>query len=252
MSRFLTTLLTIGTLFATALSAATARADGGSLKGRFVYDGAAPAAMPLSITKDTEVCGKHNLVDESLVVAADGSLANVVVWLRTKDVPAPAAKADDKVTLDNHNCHFEPHVVGMQMGQTLEVKNSDPVAHNTKIDGQNLQVNPLIQAGTSFTQLVDAPEALPAPVSCSIHNWMSAKLVIRPNPYFAVSDAKGNFEIKNLPAGEYEFQVWQEKAGYITTAEVGGQSVTWPKGRVKWAAGTDLGTIKLSAEQFNK
>ena len=81
---------------------------------------------------------------------------------------------------------------------------------------------------------------------------MNAKLVIRPNSFFAVSDAKGNFEIKNLPAGEFEFQVWQERAGYITKAEVGGQNVIWPKGHVKWTAPGDLGAIKLSADQFNK
>ena len=130
-----------------------------SLKGRFVYDGSIPTATPLTITKDQEVCGKHDLVDESLVVAPDGSLANVVVWLEMKGIHAAEGKPDQKVVLDNLNCHFIPHVLAMEMGQTLEVKNSDPVAHNTKIDGQNLQVNPLIQAGTSFTQLVGARKA---------------------------------------------------------------------------------------------
>ena len=47
---------------------------------------------------------------------------------------------------------------------------------------------------------------------------MSARLVVRPNPYFAVSDAKGNFEIKDLPAGELEFQVWHEHCGYVQKA----------------------------------
>ena len=85
-----------------------------------------------------------------------------------------------------------------------------------------------------------------------MHAWM----VVRPNPYFAISDKDGNFEIKDLPVGELEFQVWQERSGYVTDAKIGGQATKWPKGRVKWTIEdgktTDLGEMKLAAAQFNK
>ena len=183
-----------------------------------------------------------------------GGIANVVVWVYTKKVkvnPEYAKTATDKVELDNKNCHFIPHVVGLRVGQTLVIKNSDPVAHNTKIDGLNTQINPLIPAGTAANKSSTLPKTSPAPVSCSIHGWMHAWMVVRPNPYFAISDKNGNFEIKDLPAGELEFQVWQEKSGYITDASVGGQEVKWPKGHVKWTIEadktTDLGEMKLGA-----
>ena len=201
-----------------------------------MYDGAAPAPEPLKIDKDTEVCGKNNLVSETLVVGADGGLANVVVWVRSKVSKASEGEGpttrwcSTTTTAISSRTWWESRSVRRWKSRTLR----SPVAHNTKIDGLNLQVNPLIQAGTSFTQAIDAPETLPAMVSCSIHSWMNARLVIRPNPYFAISDAKGNFEIKNLPDGELEYQVWHERAGYVTKAEVAGQPVTWAKGRVKW------------------
>ena len=85
---------------------------------------------------------------------------------------------------------------------------------------------------------------------------MIGTLLVRPNPYFAVSNKDGAFEIKNLPAGEIEFQVYQEKCGYVEDAELEGKKVNWPKGvfKVMIQAGkdTDLGDIKLGAKQFAK
>lgn len=246
--------------------AAANAAEWGSIKGRFVYDGTAPVQAKLNIDKDQATCGGHDLVDQSLEVAPTGGIANVVVWIAAKTIdnkpqkvkvnPGFAKTADAKVELNNKNCHFIPHVVGLRVNQTLVIKNSDPVAHNTKIDGLNTQINPLIPADTSSEQVIDAAENVPAPVSCSIHGWMHAWMVVRPNPYFAISDKDGNFEIKDLPAGELEFQVWQEKSGYVTDASVGGQEVKWPKGHVKWTVEadktTDVGEMKLGAAQFNK
>ena len=233
-------------------------ADWGSLKGRFLFDGDAPAPAPINADKDPQVCGKMNLVNESLVVSPDKGLANVVVWVRSKVKPHPdyAATDDAKIELNNIGCHFVPHVVAMRVGQTLVVKNSDPVGHNTKVDGTSTQFNQTIPANGSSDQSIDGPESLPAPVSCGIHPWMSAKLVVRPNPYFAVTDKDGRFEIKNLPAGELEFQIWHELPGFVTKGNIGGSDATWEKGRVKWTIEpgktTDLGDIKLAADQFKK
>ena len=56
---------------------------------------------------------------------------------------------------------------------------------------------------------------MPVKVACNIHPWMNAWLVVKDHPYMAVSDDNGKLEIKNLPAGEWSFQIWQEKAGYL-------------------------------------
>ena len=260
MSSFYRNLMVLSVVASIALAATAATADDwGSLKGRFVFDGTAPVPAKLTIDKDVAVCGSHNLVDQSLEVGPTGGIANVVVWVYAKKVkvnPEYAKTATDKVTIDNHNCHFEPHVVGLRVGQTLVIKNSDPVAHNTKVDGEITQFNQLITSGSSIEVSIDGPEKLLAPVGCSIHPWMNAKMVVRSNPYFAISDKNGNFEIKDLPAGELEFQVIQERSGYITGATVGGQEAKWPKGRVKWTIDadktTDLGEMKIGAAQFNK
>jgi hypothetical protein len=166
--------LAIVILAATIVSAA----DWGTLTGRFVYDGKAPSPQPLSITKDQEVCSKApQLVDEGLAVDDKGGLANVVIWVRTKSVevnPDYAKNANDKIVLDNHHCRFDPHVLGMRDTQTLEIKNSDPMGHNTNLALiANAPFNVIIPAGSTSDKKIDGAEQLPATITCNIHPWMN-------------------------------------------------------------------------------
>lgn len=232
----------------------------GTLKGRFTFGGVAPAASELKADKDVEVCGKHKLLSEEMVVGADKGVANVVVFVRDKSVkvhPDLAATKNEKVVLDNKDCRFEPHVAVVQTGQTLVLKNSDTVGHNSNVATiKNPPSNSLIPAGGESTVTFSNDEAIPAQVTCNIHPWMKSWLVVRPNPYAAVSKADGSFEIKNVPAGgELELQLWHEKAGYIGEVTIGGKAEKIAKGRkkVKVAAGdNDLGEMVLDASLFNK
>ena len=185
-----------------------------SVKGRFVVDGAAPTRTPLNIDKDQAVCGNHDLFNESVVVNGK-SIANVVIYVRTPKIPIHddyKQSAAAQVPVDNKNCRFEPHVSNIRVGQTLVVHNSDPVAHNTNIAGKKLQANPLIPSNGSVEFKVEDTESTPVSLSCNIHPWMRGRLVVTSNPYCAVSKEDGTFELKNLPAGELELQIWQEAA----------------------------------------
>lgn len=241
-------------------------ADWGDLTGTFVFDGKPGEAKALAITQDQAFCNKNKakLVNESLVVGKEGGIRNIIVYmyLRSDDAkpsihPSYEMKIKDKVKLDNVGCRFEPHVVLVRTGQTLVLGNPDAVGHNTKIDTfTNPAINPLLPAGASLDQKYGAPERLPTQVSCNIHPWMTAWVVIKDNPYFAVTDAKGKFTIKNVPAGKWTFQFWQEKAGYVQDVSVGGKKTKWTRGRLAVdipAQGTkDLGTIKVGPDVFTK
>jgi plastocyanin len=234
--------------------------DWGTIKGKFVFGGSVPAATDLKADKDVEVCGKHKLVNEELVVGADKGIANVVVFVRDKAVKVnpelAAAAAKQKVELDNASCRFEPHVVFVQTGQELVIKNSDTVGHNSNVATvKNPPSNSLIPAGGSSPLKFSAEEAIPAQVTCNIHPWMKAWVLVRPNPYAAVSKADGTFEIKGVPAGELELQFWHEKAGYLAEMTIGGKAEKVSKGRMKVnvpAAGKDMGDIVLDAGVFKK
>ncbi len=208
----------------------------GTLSATFKYVGTAPKPAPINADKDPNVCGKHPLFDESLEVGPNGSVENIVLWLRTKVTPNPEAlaAATKDVVLDNKDCRFEPHVAVMTTRQKLEIKNSDPVGHNSNGSMQvNPPFNPIIPANQSVEIDLPKEESLPAKVGCNIHPWMGAWLVVRSDPYAAVSDKEGQLTIKDLPAGkELEFQLWQEKVGFLKDVEVSGVKVD-SKGRFK-------------------
>ena len=236
-------------------------AGGVTLKGKFIYGGDAPKAAPIAVVADKAFCGKKPLFSEDVVVGKDGGLANVIVYLylsrgdTVKVDPAYDALKAEKVRVDNVACRFEPHVSLVWTEQTVVLGNKDAVGHNTKIDAQNKPMNPLIPAGGELEVQFDEAERLPAMVGCNIHPWMKGWLVIRDNPYFAVTDAEGNFEIKNIPAGDWTFQVWHEKVGYVREVKVGGKDVEWSRGRVEVSitdgGEADLGDVTVPADAFD-
>jgi plastocyanin len=243
---------------ACCLFASAGADEWGTLKGKFVLGGDLAAPAALTVDKDVEVCGKHKLVAEEFVVGEGKGVANVVVYVRDKKVkvkPELAAAAKEaKPVLDNHNCRFEPHVLFVQAGQELVIKNSDTVGHNSNIATvKNAPSNNLIPAGGEVKMKFSADEAVPAQVTCNIHPWMKGWIVVRDNPYAAVSKADGSFEIVDLPAEEVELQFWHEKAGYIGEMTINSKKEEVKKGRMKKvikAGDNDLGEIVLDAGLF--
>jgi hypothetical protein len=221
----------------------------GDLEGTFVYKGTPPAPAKIVPQKDPEFCGKHNLVEEKVVVNSDNKgIANVAIYLSKTPAsvhPDYAKDAKAEIVVDNTNCRFTPHVSAIRTGQTLVIGNKDPIGHNTKADFfNNNPFNDLIPAGGSVKKTFAANEATPSALSCNIHPWMTGYVLIRDNPYFAVSDKDGKFAIKNLPAGEHEFIVWHE-TGYLSSVTLDGKATTWARGRAKV-------TIKPGANSLGK
>ena len=235
----------------------------GHLRGRFVVDGEPPKPLPITVTKDQEYCGKFNLMDRSLVVNQDnGGIKNIIVWLYTrgneqvKTHPSYDETANATVTLDNQNCMFEPHICVVRTTQKLEIKNSDPVGHNTKADlFANPSFNDNLPAGASITKEFAGPERLPGLVGCNIHPWMNGRLVVKEHPYVAVTDEDGNFVIKNLPEGDWTFQVYHELSGYVDEVTKENQPTEWRSGRFEMAVKSginELGEIKINPAVFSE
>jgi hypothetical protein len=240
-------------------SAAAAPAEGGwgNLTGRFVYKGDPPTPEKLSITKDVEVCSKHAPIDERLLVSADGGIANVAIYVRDNDVkvhPDYEATASDNVELDNLHCRFSPHVAMLRTGQTLVLKNSDSVGHNTKGDCfVNAAFNILIPSGGTAEPSLGEPERLPVKVGCNIHPWMQGWVLIQKHPYMAVTAEDGSFTIENLPTGIHEVQLWQEAAGYLRGVQTKLGVSNEKNGRLEVAihpGDNDLGDIEVDPSMF--
>lgn len=236
-------------------------ADWADLKMTFKLDGATPAAKKANVDKDQAVCGKFGLAKETLVVGKDGGIANVFVYLvppvGKKVEVCPDLKAAESVSLDNKDCRYAPHALVVQTSQKLVLGNNDPIGHNVKGEflGNGVAFNDLIPSKGSVSKSFTKSEAIPFPVSCSIHGWMNGYVLVREDPYAAVSDETGVVNIAKLPVGKHTFAVWQEGAGFISAPKVGGKAATWKKGRVEIEikkGGVDFGTVEVPVAALTK
>lgn len=218
-----------------------------TLRGRFTLQGDPPPRYPLTVDKDMQVCapaGRQTLSEEIVVDSATRGIKDIVIFLADRNYrdgdpawehPDYAAQRDAELEFDQKQCIFLDHMFVMRSMQSLRILNSDPVGHNTKLDatGRAAQLNVTIPANgyAPYRPGGESPE--PFPVSCSIHPWMSARMLVRESPYNAVTQADGTFEIARVPAGvPLEFRVWQERSKFLQDVSVNGQPQRWPRGRM--------------------
>jgi hypothetical protein len=211
-----------------------------TLKGRFLFAGTPGAPAPLVVDKDMAVCAKDGmkLYDQSLRVdSATNGLADVVVFVR-KATRVKNPVPTEQLVFDQKNCEFLSPVFAARVGQPVDVRNSDPIGHNTNISGTSF--NQLIPAGDGTVYTPNGETGMPVSVTCNIHPWMKAYAVFRKDGYVAVSATDGSFEIADLPAGEaLELQVWHPRAA--SGLKLDKPELKWsPKGRF---------TITLQADE---
>jgi len=247
----------VAIFLALATFASATAAEWGSLKGRLIVDGTVAAPAALNINKDTEYCGQHKLLDETIEVGEGGGLTNAFVFLylkrgKTVDVhPDLESSGSEPTVLDNKGCRFEPHVLLVRTEQTLQIHNSDTVGHNTNFQTlSNPAFNETIPSSGSITKIFEKQESYPSNVVCNIHPWMKSFVLVRNNPYMTITGSDGSFEISNLPAGKHEFVFWHESKGNLKKVSLGEAGKTNRKGRAKLeipAGGTlDLGDVKIA------
>ena len=220
-----TTLAT--TLCTTFLATVSVADDWGTIKGQVILKGDVPKPVLLHAKgaqiKDGAVCAKEDTYKDDLVVDPETKgIANVFVYLykAPSKVHPDAENPAPKVIFDQEKCLFIPHTLVVQAGQTVEVLNSDSIAHNThtyplRNQAVNVLVAPMTAKGDGVDVATNTRESLPHQVKCDYHPWMMAYWLVLDHPYAATTDAKGNFTIKHLPIGDHEFRVWHERAGYL-------------------------------------
>lgn len=188
----------------------------GSVSGRVRFEGAVPEMRDLSVKGNPE-CSVHHaggtIAQEELIVK-DGNLKNAFVYVKSGLEPYAFPTPTEPVTLDNRLCMYVPHVTGAQVNQPINVLNSDATLHNVHAMAQK---NKGWNLGLPFQGLKQVKRFAEAEVmvkfKCDVHPWMSGYLGVLPHPYFKVTGEDGTFELKDLPPGTYEVEVWHEKLG---------------------------------------
>jgi plastocyanin len=187
----------------------------GSVKGTVLFEGEAPTQPVLKRDSDPK-CAKGR-TDEAIVVNK-GKLRDVIVRIQNGSTGHHDAPATP-VVIDQKDCMYTPRVVGLVAGQKLAVRNSDNTFHNVHgtLVGKDLFNKPMAPKAADL--FLDPSAAKPDDVvglQCDVHGWMKAYVVVNDSPYFAVTDAEGKFEIKDLPVGDYTLEAWHPTLGTKT------------------------------------
>ncbi len=143
------------------------------------------------------------------VSGVKGSAVVYVDTISGKTFPAP----EKHFLMDQKGLMFQPHILVVPQGATVDFLNSDSVAHNVfwpsvggdKKAGHNLGTWP---KGEKKSWKFDHAGA--APLFCNVHPEMSGVVVVSPTPYFAETDKSGNYKIENVPDGQYTVVAWGE------------------------------------------
>jgi plastocyanin len=202
-------------------------ATAGGVKGTIRFEGTAPAPETINRSSDPYCEQQGAATTETVVVGSGSTLQNVFVYVKDglgdRAFPVPSTP----VVLDQKGCRYVPHVLGIQVGQNLEILSSDNTLHNVHaIPEQNREFNKAHQmAGIKHTHTFSTKEVM-VPFKCDVHRWMNAYVGVVDHPFHAVTAANGTFELKGLPPGTYTIEAWHEKFGTQTQTVTVGEKQT--------------------------
>jgi len=191
--------------------------NGGSIEGVVEFTGASVPKDPMvTLSSEVKYCGKTLQAEKYLI--KDKMIENVVVYL--VNIKSGKAFPSAPLVLTNIKCAFAPHVaVGFKGGKIIQ-KNDDPIFHNihTYLNNKTMYNIGLPEKGSSVTKPLLRDGLME--VTCDSHPWMHGFIQILDHPYGAVTNAKGEFSIKDIPAGTYTVEAWHEALGKVKMANV--------------------------------
>jgi len=196
----------------------TATTGGGTISGVINFSGTAPENEPILMDAEP-ICAEQypdGALQETVVENSNGTLQNVFVYVKEglpdQEWPVPS----EGVLLDQSGCRYHPHVLGIQAGQTLIIRNSDGILHNIHpmpVNNRPFNLGQPVEMDSEKS--FPTPEVM-IPVECDVHDWMLGYIGVLSHPFFAVSGSDGSFSISGLPAGDYVLEAWHELYGTQT------------------------------------
>jgi hypothetical protein len=213
-----------------------------SVKGTVTLKGKAPSRKKIRMDGDPKCAALHKgepMLTEEVLVDAANHLQWAFVYVKSGlDSVKKPDPPKTPVVMDQKGCHYEPHVMGVMVGQDFLVRCSDELLHIPHaVPSFNREWGFSQEGkGKERTKVFTGPEIM-VPIKCDVHVWMKAWVGVLDHPWYGVTDAAGHFEIKDLPPGKYTLEVWHEaykaatkeievKEKAVTTADV---EVTDPK-----------------------
>ena len=188
-----------------------------TLVGMITVNGEVPKPKALDMWADP-VCIELNRGSDKtdFLLTNNQQLLNAFVYVKSGEPLKPYRfeVPESEVVLTHKNCRYVPHVLGIRAGQRLSIVNNDPTVHNTHpVPKLNPEWNMSQAVGSEpFIKTFRRPEQFIF-IKDNQHPWEKAYLGVFDHPFFAVSDAMGNYEIRGLPPGTYKLGAWHELLG---------------------------------------
>ncbi len=195
------------------------RSGGASVTGRVLLRGTPPPEKVIVMDAACAALQPAPITTRHYVTGPGGTLADVFVYVKQGAEAQPVSRSASTPLLDQVNCEYVPYVIGVQVGQVLKVRNSDPVLHN---------IHPLSRAGNKERNVgqpgrghvsdfvFEKPEVF-VQFKCDVHPWMFAYVGVVEHPWFAVTDGNGAFALPSgLPPGQYTLAAVHRKLGEQT------------------------------------
>jgi plastocyanin len=185
----------------------------GTIKGVVKLIGTPPTR---AMIKNEPCCpgATKELKDETVVVNDNNTLANVLLYL--EGVPASDGSGRAPATLDQKDCSYVPHVLAVQVGQTLRVHSDDPTLHNVHYNASANPAGNFAMTSAGAEKNVTFKKAEFIRVKCDVHPWMTAYVGVFGHPFFAASTVgAGDWKIEKVPAGKYTLVAWHEQLGEV-------------------------------------
>jgi len=191
----------------------------GYVTGTVSLIGTPPRATRIDMSADP-ACYEHNPNPRTkFFVVEDGRLADVLIYVKAGTAlnglsfETPATN----VVLDQRGCFYVPRVLGLQVNQTLEIRNSDNTVQNVHpTPKNNPDANRSQRPSSDPLMLRFAHAEIVIPFKDNQHPWKKAYVGVFAHPFFAVSNRQGEFTIAGLPPGDYTIAAWHEQFGEKT------------------------------------
>lgn len=187
------------------------------ISGSVQFEGDAPEREELDTNRECAKIRESPPLSQNVVVNDNETLKWVFVYIKEGlgDRSFPTRSVSD--TLDQQGCMYKPHMFGVQAGQPITIRNSDPFQHN-------IHALPEVNRPFNFSQPVQGmtqertfqqPEVM-VRIKCDVHGWMEAYAGVVGHPYHSTTGGNGTYSLANLPAGDYVVEAWHEEFGTQT------------------------------------
>ena len=184
------------------------------ITGRVTLKGTPPLERTVDLKSDAAMAAKHpkGLTTRRYEVNSGGGLRHVLVYIRGDFTNTTFDPPNSTPVLDHTNGLFQPYVMGIRVGQPLQLKCSDSTICSFIASPKANQAFSMAPWRGTVPRSFTNPE-VPVRFKCDLHPWNYAYLGVFAHPYFAVTDEQGRFTIRGVPAGRYSVEIFHPRSG---------------------------------------